>query len=154
MNKSILPIARIAVLSFLLNPISLLAQDTASEQKPVASMQDLLKQLERQRYSDNQENKAREKRFLENKNEQQKILAQMQREQKNQEAISERLENAFEENDKKLVEAESRLKERMGSLAELFGHLTSAAGDAPLSPAHERVVELGHLESWLLGNKL
>ena len=99
------------------------------------SMQQLLRQLESQRYSDRKENQAREQRFLAEKSERQTILRDMQNALKQQEAISTQLEQSFEKNDKNIIEAEARLKQRMGSLSELFGHLSSAAADAQAQSA-------------------
>ncbi len=97
---------------------------------PTKSMSELLQQLEKDRYASRKENQKREKAFLADKNKQQSMLKSMKTEQKKQEALSAKLETAFESNEKRLNEAEMRLKERMGSLSELFGHLTTAAGDA------------------------
>ncbi len=102
------------------------AQDT----KPAASMESLLKQLETQRYSDSKENRQRENDFKTSKAKQQSMLNKIRAEQKKQEAISVRLEKEFESLDAQLTESELRLKERMGSLTELLGHLTTMAGDA------------------------
>ncbi|MCK5880937.1 MAG: energy transducer TonB, partial [Sinobacterium sp.] len=104
----------------------------AEEAKPVqaASMKTLLKQLENQRYSDTKENRQREKNFKASKAKQQAMLNKVRAEQRKQEAESARLEKKFEQLDTQLSKSELRLKERMGSLSELFGHLTTAAGDA------------------------
>lgn len=95
-----------------------------------ANLDALLKQVEKGRLQEQKENREREQRFLADKNQQQKLLKEMQAEKAQQEQRSSELEKVFEANDKKLAEAESRLRERLGSLSELFGHITSAAGDA------------------------
>jgi biopolymer transport protein ExbB len=105
---------------------SIYAQDKTN----AASMQDLLKQLENQRYRDTKENRQREKAFKADKTQQQKMLKNIRAEQAKQESIGAKLEKQFDQLDAKLSESEARLKERMGSLSELFGHLTTAAGDA------------------------
>lgn len=94
------------------------------------NLDQLLKQVEAGRYKEAAENREREKYFLEHKNEQQALLAAMKAEQARLEATSSRLEQEFDVNDKKLAETEARLKQELGSLSELFGHITSVAGDA------------------------
>jgi biopolymer transport protein ExbB len=111
--------------------LSVLAAPVYAQNKTnAASMQDLLKQLENQRYRDTKENRQREKTFKADKAEQQKMLKNIRAEQARQEATGAKLEKQFDQLDAKLTESEARLKERMGSLSELFGHLTTAAGDA------------------------
>ena len=126
MNKSILLILSC---TYILSFTSIL-HAVETKAAPAASMQDLLKQLENQRYADSKENRQREKIFKSSKNKQQSMLMAVKAEQKKQEALSTRLEKKFEQLDATLSESEARLKERMGSLTELFGHLTTAAGDA------------------------
>lgn len=89
----------------------------------------LLKQVESGRIAESKENKQRERRFASNKNEQKTLLNESLAEQQKQEALSSALEKQFDINDAALAEAEARLRDRMGSLGELFGHITSAAGD-------------------------
>ena len=89
----------------------------------------LLKQVESGRIKENKENRARERQFSSSKQQQKKLLNAAKTEQKKQESISSKLEKQFEINDAELAKAQKRLKERMGSLGELFGHITSTAGD-------------------------
>jgi len=104
--------------------------NTGTPDKPVANMAELLKQLENQRYQDSKENKQREAQFRSSKSKQATMLKQVQNEKAQQDALSAKLEKAFDLNDKAIADAQKRLKADMGSLSELFGHLTSAAGDA------------------------
>ena len=107
-----------------LSSVSVIAQE------PAKTLDQLLKQVESGRYREASENKKREKYFLENRGEQESLLRAMRGEQVRQDAISVRLEKSFDENDQKLIEVEARLKDQLGSLSELFGHITSVAGDA------------------------
>ena len=75
-------------------------------------------------------NRAREQKFVAAKADQKRLLDEAKAERKRQENISVRLEKTFEDNDLLVVEKQKQLKERLGTLAELFGHLTSASGDA------------------------
>lgn len=94
------------------------------------NLNQLLRSVEKGRVAESRENKAREQRFAKDKSQQARLLAEMKAELAKQESLSQSLEKQFEENDEKIADAEDRLKERMGSLGELFGHITSAAGDA------------------------
>ena len=94
------------------------------------SLDQLLKNVQQGQVRDNKANAARIKEFQENKNRQTSLLAQTREEKKKQEQQSEQLEAQFENNDKLIVELEVTLKERLGTLKELFGVLQQAAGDA------------------------
>ena len=75
------------------------------------------------------ENRQREQRFANDKAGQAAELKRAQDERARQEALSTELENAFEENELLIAAKEELLTEKLGTLKELFGHLTSAAGD-------------------------
>lgn len=93
-------------------------------------MSELLQQVKSGRIAENRENRQREAAFAKDLKRQDALLKQIIAERQAQERLSAKLEKQFEENDIKLQEAEKRLKQRMGSLSELFGHITSSAGDA------------------------
>lgn len=94
------------------------------------SLDDLLKKVKAGRVQDSRENAARIEAFKANKNRQQQLLADAKVKRTSEEERSEALETAFEENDLKIVDLENALKERLGSLKELFGVLQQASGDA------------------------
>lgn len=94
------------------------------------SLDDLLRKVQSGRIQDARENAARIKAFKANKAHQRQLLADAEVARSREEARSEALETAFEENDLKVVDLEHALKERLGSLKELFGVLQQAAGDA------------------------
>jgi biopolymer transport protein ExbB len=94
------------------------------------SLDDLLDKVKSGRVQDQKENAARIKAFKANKARQQQLLAEAKAERSREEARSEALETAFEENDLKIVDLENALKERLGSLKELFGVLQQSSGDA------------------------
>jgi len=75
------------------------------------------------------ENEAREKRFAQNKANQAAELKRAEQERANEERRSARLEKQFEENELLIAAKQKQLKERLGTLSELFGHLTAASGD-------------------------
>lgn len=94
------------------------------------SLDDLLNKVKSGRIRDVQENAARIKAFKANKAHQQQLLADAEVERSGEEIRSDTLETAFEDNDVRIVDLEHALKERLGSLKELFGVLQQASGDA------------------------
>ena len=122
--------ARIISAATLCGLFSLPSLSVVAQEQKAKSLNELLKFVESGRASEATENRQREKRFLAAKSEQAAILKDMKVQLKNEEDRSAILEKEFEANDLKLAEVEQRLRERMGSLTELFGHLTSATGDA------------------------
>ncbi len=56
-------------------------------------------------------------------------LKRAEDERARQEALSTELENAFEANELEIADKQELLNEKLGTLTELFGHLTSASGD-------------------------
>ncbi len=110
------------VVSFFAMPVS------AQEQKAM-SMDDLLRQVEKGRVTDNRENSAREARFKQARAEQQNMLRDAEREKASEESRSQRLEDDFEANELDIEILTQTLNERLGSLKELFGVMQQVAGD-------------------------
>jgi len=75
------------------------------------------------------ENKAREDRFARDKANQAAALKRAEDERTREERRSTRLEKQFEENELLIAAKQEQLRERLGTLSELFGHLTAASGD-------------------------
>ena len=75
------------------------------------------------------ENKAREDRFTRDKANQAAALKRAEDERTREERRSTRLEKQFEENELLIAAKQEQLRERLGTLSELFGHLTAASGD-------------------------
>ncbi|MCB1842484.1 MAG: MotA/TolQ/ExbB proton channel family protein [Halioglobus sp.] len=93
------------------------------------SLDELLQLVKRGQVAEAKENREREQRFARDKANQAAELKRAEEERARQEARSTELENTFEANELLVAEKKQQLKERLGTLAELFGHLTSAAGD-------------------------
>jgi biopolymer transport protein ExbB len=89
----------------------------------------LLKQLEEGRFSQTQQNKARENEFAAKRADQDRILRETRAQRDNMLAQSELLETQFEQNEFKLGDLNGALDTRLGSLKELFGVLQQVAGD-------------------------
>lgn len=120
-----------------LTSFTAIAQDAAPEQ-PVGptpqevaaeNMGQLLNLVKQGRSRAASENAAREKRFAQDKANQAAELKKAEQERTRQEQRSARLEKKFEENELLIAAKQEKLKERLGTLSELFGHLTAASGD-------------------------
>lgn len=125
-------IAAVGVAAFSANLA--LAQDAAPAAPAAAepsanSLDELLQFVKRGQVAEGKENRARESRFSKNKANQAGELKKAEAERTRQEQRSEALENTFEENELLIAAKQAQLKEKLGTLAELFGHLTSASGD-------------------------
>ncbi len=101
----------------------------AQAAKDDLSMTQLLDQVRQGRTRDAQENARREAEFRQNAAQQDALIAQAKRQVAELEARSATLESQFNANETKVEAARARRDERLGSLKELFGHLTGAAGD-------------------------
>ena len=75
------------------------------------------------------DNAAREQRFAQDKANQAAELRRAEQERTNEERRSARLEKQFEDNELLIAAKQEQLRERLGTLSELFGHLTAASGD-------------------------
>jgi biopolymer transport protein ExbB len=118
-----------AVLSLGMTSVSA-QEEAAAPEEQASSLDELLEFVRQGKTSEARENRQREQRFQAAKADQQRMLNEARAERQRQEQISARLENTFEENEIRISEKQKQLKERLGALTELFGHLTSAAGDA------------------------
>ena len=114
----------------LVSLIAAFTLSTAALSEDAKNLDELLKDVKAGGAKEARENRQREAEFKRNKAKQQQMLADLEKQIKQEESRSTRLEAKFEENDSLIADAEKKLKERMGSLGELFGHITSAAGDA------------------------
>ena len=94
------------------------------------TLDELLKQVHTGRIKDAEENAKRIQAFKADKAAQANKLTAMKAEKVSEEKRSARLEENFEKNDKQLQVLEKALRDRLGSLKELFGVLQQTAGDA------------------------
>ena len=116
-------------------PGYLTAEDEASgEEESKAAVpsnpQELLEVVKRGQFADTQEQRDREARFRNEKNKQAKMLSDAKAERARLEKEAARLEQKFEANEALLVVAEEQLRERLGSLNEIFGHLAGNTTEA------------------------
>ena len=93
------------------------------------SLEELAALVERAASEEGRINQAREKEFLDARNNQRNLLAQARQELRNEEARSDRLKADYDRLERELAELETVLQERMGNLGELFGIVRQASGD-------------------------
>ena len=116
-------------------PVSLIAEDESSTEEASKSAapsnpEELLEIVKRGQFADTQEQRDREARFRNEKNKQAKLLSDAKAERARLEKEAARLEQKFEANEALLVVAEEQLRERLGSLNEIFGHLAGNTTEA------------------------
>jgi biopolymer transport protein ExbB len=104
------------------------ASSISAQDKPV-NMNDLLNKVKAGRSADNADNTKREQAFINEKAEQERLIRETQAEIAALEAKAAEMEVQFNENELIVEEKRKQRDERLGSLKELFGHLTSTAGD-------------------------
>ncbi|MFC4700394.1 MotA/TolQ/ExbB proton channel family protein [Glaciecola siphonariae] len=101
----------------------------AQQNERALDLDALLKQLEEGKFSQSQQNQAREQDFISQRSEQDRILRETIARRDALLRTSEQLETNFEENEFKLADLNGALDNRLGSLKELFGVLQQVAGD-------------------------
>jgi biopolymer transport protein ExbB len=94
-----------------------------------ATLDELLKMIKNASFSESKEHAARESEFKHAKAEQAEQLKKIRAIKVAQEQRSEQLEKTYAENELQVAALQEQLKKRLGTLGEMFGHLTSAAGD-------------------------
>jgi len=129
MNKLTCKLLPLFVISLLVFPVY--AEEAAEEEfKDPSSPEELLELVQKGQFADTQEQRDRERQFRNEKNKQAKLLADAKAERARLEREAARLEVKFEANEALLVVAEAQLKERLGSLNEIFGHLAGLATES------------------------
>ena len=94
-----------------------------------ANLDELLEMVRQGRLSETQEHREREAVFIAQRDRQQQLLAAARQDRANEERRSTTLQRRFQNNENQIATLTQRLKERMGSLSELFGVLQQVAGD-------------------------
>ena len=105
-------------------------EETEEATKDPSNPAELLELVQKGQFADTAEQRERERKFRNEKNKQAKLLADAKAERARLEREAARLEQKFEANEALLVVAEAQLKERLGSLNEIFGHLAGLATEA------------------------
>ncbi|MCS5548944.1 MAG: MotA/TolQ/ExbB proton channel family protein [SAR86 cluster bacterium] len=129
MNKLTCKLLPLFVISLLVFPVYAEESDEDKVKDP-SSPEELLELVQKGQFADTQEQRDRERQFRNEKNKQAKLLADAKAERSRLEREAARLEQKFEANEALLVVAEAQLKERLGSLNEIFGHLAGLATES------------------------
>lgn len=110
--------------------VTLLSSSVAFAQGEKAqSLDQLLDMVKKSQISESAEHKQREAEFARDKAGQANLLAQAKATRAAEEAKSQALEKKYAEQDLLVKQKREQLTQRLGSMRELFGHLTSTAGD-------------------------
>ena len=129
MNKLTCKLLPLFVISLLVFPVY--AEESAEDKvKDPSTPEELLELVQKGQFADTQEQRDRERQFRNEKNKQAKLLADAKAERARLEREAAKLEQKFEANEALLVVAEAQLKERLGSLNEIFGHLAGLATES------------------------
>jgi biopolymer transport protein ExbB len=135
-------------------------RETAPEKKaPKAkSLDELLRQVQAGWRGERAEMQRRENEFKQARQEQQRLLEEAKATRLREEKRSEEMELTFEENETRIAAFEDTLRERLGTLGELFGVVRQVAGDtrsqvenslvsSQLPGREEFLIELGKKKS-------
>lgn len=93
------------------------------------SLDELLSMVKQAKIGESKESRAREAQFRKMKSQQASLLKQAQADKLAQEKLSEKLEDEAKQLEEVIKQRRALRAERLGSLNELFGHMTSTAGD-------------------------
>lgn len=102
---------------------------TVFAQEKATSVDQLVEMVKKSQVGESAEHKQREQEFLRDKNNQANLLAQAKATRAAEEARSAVLDKKYAEQQLLVTQKKQQLQERLGSMRELFGHLTSTAGD-------------------------
>jgi len=94
-----------------------------------ASLEELSQMVREETISDTQESRERIAAFQRQQQQQQSMLNAANAERNREEARSLELKSVYDENELVIVDKQQQLTERLGTLRELFGHLTGFIGD-------------------------
>ena len=138
MRSQLLKISALVLASALFAPLSMGQEADADAEAPppptpqeiaAENLDQLLQLVKQGQARASAENQAREDRFSRDKANQAAALKRAEDERTREERRSARLEKQFEDNELLIAAKQEQLRERLGTLSELFGHLTAASGD-------------------------
>ena len=141
---------RIKLLKDALNPMviglmliwlgaGLLTSSAVHAADDAATLDELLRMIKNATLNESKEHAARESEFKKAKAEQVQQLKDIRARKVVEEHRSEALEKNYAENELKVAALQEQLQKRLGTLGEMFGHLTSAAGDTRTTVSHSLV---------------
>lgn len=131
MNRLILSIT--LMLALLLTGGPALAEDSAAESPQAISLDELLQQVRESRGTEQRHHREREARFLEQRDQQQRLLREARAQEQREEQRADNLRRQFEQNEDRVVELERNFEERAGELQTVFSIARQSAQDAQIS---------------------
>ncbi|WP_444915342.1 MotA/TolQ/ExbB proton channel family protein [Microbulbifer sp. TRSA007] len=102
---------------------------SAVAQEKASSLDDLLKMVQQSKVAESKEHKQREAEFRRQKANQNALLNQAKNTRTAEEKRSAELEKKYQEQEVAVDQKRQQLDQRLGSLKELFGHMSSTAAD-------------------------
>ncbi|OUS18179.1 energy transducer TonB [Gammaproteobacteria bacterium 50_400_T64] len=105
------------------------AKPDQSASRDVKSLDELLQLIKTAKVRESKEHRQRERAFKADKQRQAQLLQQAQQKKDEEEVRSTRLESTFADNERELEALQEQMESRLGTLKELFGHITATAGD-------------------------
>ncbi len=137
MRSQLLKVSAVVLATTLVAPLTSAQEGADAEAPPPPTPQEiaaenldqLLNLVKQGQARASSENAAREARFTQDKANQAAALKRAEEERTREERRSARLEKRFEQNELLIAAKQEQLRERLGTLSELFGHLTAASGD-------------------------
>ncbi len=109
--------------------VALLSVTVALAQDAASSFEELLSSVRADSVARSSENQARERLFLDSRDQQQALLDQAQQELDDETIRSDRLKTQFDTNETDLTGLTETLRVRVGNMGELFGVVRQVAGD-------------------------
>ena len=104
------------------------AEAAVPEPEPV-SLEELLEMVRRGFKTERAENQRREQEFLQNRNDQQRLLTEAEATVTREEDLSQQLETKYTEYEGEIGDREGQLAERLGQMGELFGVVRQVSTD-------------------------
>ena len=139
MNKIKLPLLSLVIGGMFFCFSTFAQEDGASDQNineevgleiiESTSLEDLLEIIEQRRIIENAKHRERERQFTAQRDQQQNLLNQATQEEARQRRRSEQLNTQYENNETEMGDQQEILDNRLGSLRELFGVLSTVSGD-------------------------
>lgn len=114
---------------FILIAAMLMVLPLSAEQAAPQNLDQLLERVKQDRRSERRFMQDRERQFINQRNERQRLLREARAELARVEAETARLTNTYEENEKVLTELEAELRIAVGTFGELFGVVKQVSGD-------------------------
>ncbi len=114
---------------FILLVIGVVGASWAQAQTTAQNLDELLKQVQDGRATDESVHRQRETEFRAAKDQQQQMLTSARTQLREAERRSEQLESTYNENDLRIIDVTEQMDRRLGSMKELFGVLQQVTGD-------------------------